>query len=158
MNKNNIIKSSNNDKMANNYQVFDDNLANLFNNIKKNEKIIINIKNYQNNNFHDDIYLNNINFKKVYLNKMEEIIDFKNNNLNKNDYQTLFVNRALLKKSYSPNPINIKKNSISEKVILRHNTDNIFNNFIDKKKESIINNNLLKIQNRNKIKKKRYMN
>ena len=67
MNKNNIIKSSNNDKMANNYQVFDDNLANLFNNIKKNEKIIINIKNYQNNNFHDDIYLNNITLTSIII-------------------------------------------------------------------------------------------
>ena len=160
MNSNTIIKYSNNDKMASNYQTLNDNSINLFNNIKKNKKIIINIKNYQNNNLHDDIYLNNTNSKKVYfnkmnLNKMKEINDFKNNNLNKNDCQTLFGNKAFLKKSYTPNPINFYKNSISDKVYLKYNTDDIFNNFIDKKMENIITNNFLKIQNRNKINKKK---
>ena len=157
VNYNTSIKLSNNDKKANNNQASNDNSVNLFNNIKKNKKIIINIKNYQNNNFHDEIYLNNTNSKKVYLNKMKEIIDFKNNNLNKNDYQKLFGNKTLLQKSYTPNPINIYKNSKSEKIYLKYNTDDIFNNFIDKNMENIITNNLLKIQNRNKSKKKRYM-
>ena len=155
VNNNTIIKLSNNDKKANNNQASNDNSVNLFNNIKKNKKIIINIKNYQNNNFHDEIYLNNTNSKKVYLNKMKEIIDFKNNNLNKNDYQKLFGNKTLLQKSYTPNPINIYKNSKSEKIYLKYNTDDIFNNFIDKNMENIITNNLLKIQNRNKTKKKK---
>jgi serine/threonine protein kinase len=155
VNYNTSIKLSNNDKKANNNQASNDNSVNLFNNIKKNKKIIINIKNYQNNNFHDEIYLNNTNSKKVYLNKMKKIIDFKNNNLNKNDYQKLFGNKTLLQKSYTPNPINIYKNSKSEKIYLKYNTDDIFNNFIDKNMENIITNNLLKIQNRNKTKKKK---
>ena len=160
MNSNTIIKYLNNDKKASNYRTLNDNSINLFNNIKKNKKIIINIKNYQNNNFHDDIYLNNTDSKKVYLNKMnlnkmKEINDFKNNNLNKNDCQILFGNKAFPKKSYTPNPINFNKNSISEKVYLKYNTDDILNNYIDKKMENIINNNLLKNQNRNKIKKKK---
>ena len=155
VNYNTSIKLSNNDKKANNNQASNDNSVNLFNNIKKNKKIIINIKNYQNNNFHDEIYLNNTNSKKVYLNKMKKIIDFKNNNLNKNDYQKLFGNKTLLQKSYTPNPINIYKNSKSEKIYLKYNTDDIFNNFIDKNMENIITNNLLTIQNRNKSKKKK---
>ena len=86
---------------------------------------------------------------------MKKIIDFKNNNLNKNDYQKLFGNKTLLQKSYTPNPINIYKNSKSEKIYLKYNTDDIFNNFIDKNMENIITNNLLTIQNRNKSKKKK---
>ena len=157
---NTFIKYSNNDKMARNYQAFNDNSINMFNNIKNNNKNIINIKNYQNNNFQDYLYLNNTNSKNVYLSKMnlnkkKEIIDFKNNNLNKKDYIKLFGDKVLLKKSYTPNPINIKKNSISEKVYLKHNNDVIFNNFIGKKMESIITNKSLKIKYRNKINKKK---
>lgn len=157
MNSNNtIIKQLANDKKNNKYLTLNNNSVNLFNNnnIKKNKKIIINIKNYQNNNFHDDIYLNNTNSKKAYLDKMKEIIDFKNNNLNKNEYQKLFGNKMIVKKSLTPNPININQNSISEKVYLKYNADDIFNKLINKKMESIITNNLLRYQNRNSIKKK----
>ena len=160
MNNNSDIKHSKyNYKNAKDYKALNDNSFNLFNNLKKNKKIIININNYQNNTFHDDIFLNNPNSQKVYLNKMKlskkkEIIDFRNNNLNTNDYHKLVRKNKLIKKSSTPNPININK---SEKVYLKYNADEIFNNFIDKKIENIITNNSIKAQNRNNNKNKNKM-